>query len=157
MDRKQLYFGFDGRIDRVELWLGLIVLLLAFFILNTTMLLALSTLGRYAGIADETIGREAYLLMILIWLAALYPFSALLAKRLADRGRPRWLAGVFAAPSAVWYFGLLTTALDVRVPATPLWWHLVSVAILLWLVVDLGILRGRSGGPGLSEPRRAPG
>lgn len=157
MDRRQLYLGFDGRIDRSELWLGLAVLALAFFIVNTTMLLGLTTLGRYAGIADRTIGREAYLLMTLIWLASLFPFTALLVKRLADRGRPRWLAGLPVLPGAVWYLGLLAIALDTRLPPTPVWWHAISIAIAIWVVVDLGLLPGRAEAGSAPRPRQAEG
>lgn len=155
MDRRQLYFAFDGRIGRAELWLGLTVLGLLFFIVNTVVLLAISYFGRYARIADEITGREAFLAMTLIWIAALYPFSALLAKRLADRGRPRWLAGVFVLPGAVWYGSLVAAALIGRTPPTPLWWQITAVAIGVWFLVDLGLMRGKGGAEPFALPRHA--
>lgn len=155
MDRRQLYFAFDGRIGRAELWLGLVALGLVFFIVNAVVLLAIAYFGRYARIADEITGREAFLAMTLIWIAALFPFAALLAKRLADRGRPRWLAGVFVLPSAVWYGSLVAAALTGRAPETPLWWQLAAAAIGVWFVVDLGLMRGKGGAEQFALPRHA--
>jgi len=157
MDRKQLYFGFEGRIGRAELWLGLAAVGLVFFIVNVLVLIGLSAFGRSVGIDDETIGREAYLIMTLIWLAALYPCAALLAKRLADRERPRWLAAIGLLPSAAWYGALMAGALSGRTPTLPLWWLLVAAAIGAWLVVDLGLMRGRGEAGPFALPRHAEG
>lgn len=138
----ELYTRFDGRIDRKTWWIGVIVLFVALLVLSLV-------LGFLFG--DGFIGR---VISLLVGLAAIYPAAALATKRLHDRGKPMLpRVALFFAP------GALVSLLDaVRLGYRPVQLPdgdvvmmpgglvtilgLVSLGVLIWAVIELGILKG---------------
>ena len=141
----ELFTSFDGRISRKSFWMGivgvgLISLVLAFGIYpmlgNGGVLLMLVQLGASAAI--------------------FYLWAAILIKRLHDRDKAAvpW-AIVFMGPSAVMsimsIFRIDYTAMEVAgatilVPgamAMAVTW--IATAISLWMIVELGFLKGTPG------------
>jgi uncharacterized membrane protein YhaH (DUF805 family) len=127
-------FGYEGRIGRLPYWLGLMA--------------AWAIPGALAAIADEVvpgtgdIGRYLAFLVIVGTLAWIH--SAVTVKRLHDRDK-----------SAAWYLlygvappGLFVAAIYVYSQgAVVQTWTLLAVSIagLLWVLVELGLLRGTDG------------
>jgi uncharacterized membrane protein YhaH (DUF805 family) len=130
MDWRHLFFGFDGRIGRTTYWIAMAILLAAELICYS--------LGYGRG--DERLGA-------LFDLALLYPESAVLFKRAHDRNMPdKVVAGYMVLSillAGVTIFGLGGT---VDKP-NGLYWliALPSMALALYLFVDLGFRRGVSG------------
>lgn len=129
-----LLFGYDGRIGRLYYWLGLMA--------------AWAITGFLAGIAEDVtvgtgdIGR--YVAFVFIVGMLLWTHSAVTVKRLHDRDR-----------SAFWYllYGIAPPALFIvatyfythRAYEAALVIYVLSFAGLIWVIVELGCLRGISG------------
>jgi uncharacterized membrane protein YhaH (DUF805 family) len=127
-------FGFEGRIGRLYYWLGLMA--------------AWAIPGVLAAIADEVvpgtgdIGRYLAFMVIVGTLAWIH--CAVTVKRLHDRDK-----------SAAWYllYGIAPPSLFVAAiyvysqGALALTWVLLALSIagLLWVLVELGLLRGTDG------------
>jgi uncharacterized membrane protein YhaH (DUF805 family) len=96
----------------------------------------------------------AIIQLILIVILA-YPTTALMMKRLNDRDRPSYFAYIFWAPTVLLLLGgltgLTTTTVDMGGVAVPtqsgLGWVLsiASLAIGIWALIELGILKGTDG------------
>jgi uncharacterized membrane protein YhaH (DUF805 family) len=78
MDWNHLFLSFSGRTGKRDFWIGFAALFAAGIVANL-----LPVVGALAG------------------LALLYPWTALMAKRLHDFGRSGWLVLVPAAPAAL--------------------------------------------------------
>ncbi len=140
----ELLTGFDGRIRRGQYWMGLIVLLVAAV---AVMIIITALFG------DSFFAR---LLSLLVTLGLVYPWAALGAKRLADRGQPPLpKLAIFFAP------GLLLTVIDtfrigyrpvqgmpgiegvMMVPgAMSMILGVISLGVGIWALIELGILKG---------------
>jgi uncharacterized membrane protein YhaH (DUF805 family) len=129
-----LLFGYDGRIGRLYYWL---VLMAAWAI---TGLFATFADDAVAGTGD--IGRYVAFVFIvgtLIWI-----HSAATVKRLHDRDKSAWwyvLYGV--APLALFIAAIHFYLQGVPAPAWTLF--VLSIGGLLWVIVELGFLRGTAG------------
>jgi len=113
-----LFTSFDGRINRQKWWLGLIVLVIAEWIIFAIIGM-LFGVGMMGGMDPENpeISPAAAVLMGIIGLIFLYPALALYAKRWHDRGKSGW-------------------------------WTLIGLVPIiggLWILVELGFLRGTEG------------
>ena len=129
-----LLFGYDGRLSRLYYWLGLAA---AWAI---TVFFAAIAEDVTAGTGD--IGR--YVVFVFIVGSLVWMHSAVTIKRLHDRGH-----------SAVWYlvYGIAPPALFIAAtyfytngtlaPASIL--YVLSFAGLIWVIVELGFLRGTAG------------
>jgi uncharacterized membrane protein YhaH (DUF805 family) len=147
-DFNRLYLTTDGRIGRQDFWIGLIGLIVVGIVVSL-ILAALFGIASFAG----------RLLGFIPQLALAYPGYCLFAKRFQDRDKP----GAYGAiPIGV---GLLITLLGLTGltgdPASPniLGWllNLVNLAVFVWVVIELGILRGtvgdnQYGGDPVGEP-----
>jgi uncharacterized membrane protein YhaH (DUF805 family) len=150
MDLSHILFSFEGRINRAKWWLAGILLAVAAIILT---FLAYAVLGLSLMTAAMT--TTGSLVTIVITALIAYPATALMLKRLNDRDRPSWLVAVFWAPTVVMLiaqlFGLTMTVEDIAGIPTPqptaLGWviNLASLAIGIWALIELGILRGTEG------------
>lgn len=125
-----LFLRLDGRIGRKAFWIGFSLVALA--------LLGSDLMTRGSGAAS------------LITLALLYPLIAVVVKRLHDRGRSGWWAGVAAAPLVVSIVAGLLARLAflgheaiVRAATVSLWTGVAAVAVLV--VIELGLRRGDPG------------
>lgn len=149
MDFKNLFTNFNGRIGRQSFWIGTISTIVASLILQ---FIVSSVLG--VGMMEYYSSKAAWAQLIVLLIIA-YPVTALMAKRLNDRDRPSWMKWVFWAPTVLSVLlGLtgagysMTDMGGVMVPApstlmTVL--SLLSMAVGLWALVELGILRGTQG------------
>jgi uncharacterized membrane protein YhaH (DUF805 family) len=135
LDFQYLFTSFDGRINRAKWWGGMVIILIINIVPGFVafQLFGLSFFGR--------------LLNFLIFLALLYPAYAVCAKRFQDRDKPGNMAlyglGPLLAVSLLQALGLTGD------PAQPnaLGWvcALVTWGVLLWFLIDLGILKGTPG------------
>jgi len=133
MDLGSLFTSTDSRINRAKWWVGMIVLAVVNFILSW-MLLAM--LGTSAGIA-----------LLVLQLVLFFPAYAVGAKRFQDRGRPGTMALILPAVSLLSQlaatFGLSG---DPLAPSALSYVFLIAVlAIAIWYLIDLGILKGTTG------------
>ena len=130
MDWRHLFLGFDGRISRTPYWIAMAVLLVAEFI----------SYSFGYGRGDER-------LSALLELAILYPEAAVLLKRAHDRDMPDKVVIVYVALSIV-LSGLTIFGLGGTTDRpTGLYWAIAlpSMALALYLFVDLGFRRGVNG------------
>ena len=132
MDFNYLFTSFDGRINRAKWWLGVVIIVLIDGVLG--WLFGLSLFGR--------------LLSLLVALALFYPSYAVSAKRFQDRDKPGKTALYGLIPLLV--VRLLQALGLTGVPPEPLnavgWLcFIVSIAVYLWFLVDLGIMKGTTG------------
>ena len=157
-----LFTSFEGRISRKGFWLGF---------------LGLVGISLVAGLGMISVFPKGGALMagqLIVSAGMIYIWSAILVKRLHDRGKPGvpW-AIIFVAPgilmqiTSIFQIGYAPVELagtQIMVPgigATVVMWF--ATAMALWMVVELGFLKGVPGdneyGPdplgGTAEPQAA--
>ena len=127
MDFKNLYLSMEGRTNRKPFWLGVLVLAVVIWILEFILFAAFGVSmmpamdpnadpAAAAAAASAMMGKMAVPLIILT-LLILWPYICLYAKRWHDRDKSGW------------------------------WTLIMFVPIIgsIWLIVELGFLRGTSG------------
>ncbi len=137
-----LFFRFDGRIARRQFWLG-----------YAANIMAGAVLGGIAGVIFEVSAvasgvRDSAMLVprlagAAVGLALVWPTLAVFAKRFHDRNKSGW----FAAPIALLSLAAVP-AQFIPMPAGAvalLAIGVLQVPLVLWLVVELGCLRGTRG------------
>ncbi len=123
MDWKYLFTSFEGRINRKPFWLSLLALFVVEWILMLVLGLVLGT--SMMGNVDPNMAPDQAAAMatkgmipiIIVSLLFLYPALAIYAKRWHDRGKSGW-------------------------------WTLIGLVPVIggiWLLVELGFLRGTEG------------
>ncbi len=135
MELSNLFTSLDGRIGRANFWIGAVVIsvvgALIWWIIRALL--------------DETIG--ARILLFVLMLALLYPAYAVSAKRFQDRDKPAMYALILSAVALLYallfVFGLVGSreswaALDGV-------FLVVFLAIGVWYLIELGILKGTAG------------
>lgn len=135
MDLQYIFTSLDGRINRAKWWAGFAIVALVSLILSWLI---------------ETVFGQGFFggfLGTLITLALFFPLYAVCAKRFQDRAKPGTIALYGLIPF------LLTGLFDSwGLTGTPgalnaLAWlcTLVNLGVLLWFLIDLGILKGTPG------------
>lgn len=123
MDWKNLYTSFESRLNRQPFWMGLLVLFVVQWILMLIFGAALGT-SMMGGMDPNLPPEEAVAMMwkamtplIIISLLFLYPVLAVYTKRWHDRDKSGW------------------------------WTLIMFVPVIggIWLIVELGFLRGTEG------------
>ena len=134
MDWTFLFFGLDGRINRAKYWLG--SLLIGAGGIGTMLLIVWAV-----GLSDAAVK-----LAIAAALALMYPIYAVMAKRFQDRNRPGALALIGIVPLILSNLLYTFDVFDAETPtmASQLF-DLALVGISIWLLIDLGILKGTQG------------
>jgi uncharacterized membrane protein YhaH (DUF805 family) len=123
MDWKYLFTSFEGRINRKPFWLSLLALFIVEWILMLVLGLVLGT--SMMGNIDPNMppdqaaamATKGMIPVIIVSLLFLYPALAIYAKRWHDRGKSGW-------------------------------WTLIGLVPIIggiWLLVELGFLRGTEG------------
>jgi len=135
MDLQYVFASFDGRINRAKWWAGIVIILVVSVVLGFVI--------------DVIFGSGSFgtLLAILVALGLFFPAYAVCAKRFQDRDRPGRTALYGLVPvliaNLLQSFGLTGT------PQEPngLGWicTLINLGVLLWFVIELGILKGTPG------------
>lgn len=135
LDFQYLFTSFDGRINRAKWWAGLVALAIISLVLGFLVfqLFGLSFFGR--------------LLNFLISIALLYPAYAVCAKRFQDRDKPGNMALYGLGPLLlVSLLQLLGLTGDPAQPNAVAWvCVLVWWGVVIWFVIELGILKGTPG------------
>jgi len=133
MNWGQLFFKFDGRVNRARFWIAALI----FTVINVALAI-LGYLTDQSGIFQALNG----MLSIVILISSI----AVGAKRLHDRNKSAWylllfyfLPGVLAAAGVL--IGEFVE--DSTIMATVL--TLLAVALMVWAFVELGCLRGTVG------------
>ncbi len=140
----ELFTTFDGRISRKGFWMGFLGMV------------AIVLIAGYAMISILPGGIVLTLAQIVVSVGIIYIWSAVLVKRLHDRDKPAlpWVI-IFLAPGIVMqimsifkigYKAVEVADVQFMVPgaaATAVMW--LSMAVGLWMVIELGFLRGTKG------------
>ncbi len=140
----ELFTKFDGRISRKGFWLGFLGIL------------AVSLTAAWGMVTVIPGGIALTVFQLVISIGIIYIWSAVLVKRLHDRNKSAqpWLI-IFLAPGvlyqimALFKIGYVTVTMantSIMVPGTlPMVMIWVSMAVGLWMVIELGFLKGTSG------------
>ncbi len=134
MDLVQILTSLDGRINRARYWLGAVIVTAA------------SVAGTLLAVAVFGISQTSVVLTVLIALALFYPTYALMAKRFQDRDKPGRTALYGLAPiyavNLVQTFGMIPIGGPGLLPRLC---DAVVIGLTLWLVIELGVLKGTQG------------
>ena len=123
MDAWDLFFNFRGRINRAKWWLFMVVAV-------TVQVIAVMAMSE---MRQGPIGLITFLYFLIF--AASVPVHV---KRLHDRNRSGWWL--------LAYYGFLAVAVVARdLGPDPVVAQAAFLAILVWIVIDLGCLRGTRG------------
>lgn len=136
-DFNRLYLTTDGRIGRQQFWIGLIVLI----IVGVVVALIIGALS------GGWMSRSGQIATFIIQLIFAYPSYCLMGKRFQDRDKPATYAaiviGINLLIALLTIFGLTGDPMSPN--ALAMIFGLVSLAIGIWIIVELGILRGTVG------------
>jgi uncharacterized membrane protein YhaH (DUF805 family) len=155
------FLGFQGRIGRGRWWLGILTLIIATLVLyfalayafGLPLTLSFDTEKDAAMFAGA--GRTASVIGLVVMIALIYPSLSLSAQRLNDRNRPTGLVWLTLLPTVLGmitgFLGLSVAVVDVggvaMLQPTLTGWIVNGIALVigLWILIDLGILRGTKG------------
>ena len=141
----ELLTTFEGRISRKSFWFGMFAIIIISIVAGLfvfTLILSSGFLGR--------------LLSLILSLVLLYPMTAITIKRLHDRGKAAmpWVA-IFFVPGIIFnilslfQIGFTTMEIaenEIQIPGTGAYvMMLIMMVIGLWMLIDLGFLRGTNG------------
>lgn len=134
MNFGNLYNSFEGRIGRKQFWIGFIPLVL---VGAGILFLSLYAVGE----DNLWVFRLNKFIIMLIFM---YPLMALGVKRLHDRGKHGYAVWIFFIP---WFLHQITNLLEITgdpltLNSLDLIFISINLAITLWFLVDLGVMRG---------------
>jgi uncharacterized membrane protein YhaH (DUF805 family) len=133
MDWGQLFFKFNGRINRAKFWIAALV-----YAVISIVFAVLSYVSDQSGAVQLVSG----IVNLVVFISGL----AVGVKRLHDRDKSGWYLLLFYIVPAVLFgaaFGASLTMEDSAMVAGILW--LVGFAIMIWAFIELGCLRGSIG------------
>lgn len=134
-DYQRLYLTAEGRIGRQDFWMGI----LGFAVVG--IVLGLIFLALFGSLSFIT-----RLLNFIVQLIFAYPAYNLMAKRFQDRDRPPMFAAIIIAIGILINFiGLFTGAPMGATGFLGTLFGLIDLVIAIWVLVELGILRGTVG------------
>lgn len=134
MNLTDLLLSTDGRINRLRFWIGMLIVAAIGF---AAMQLIIAIIG---------LSENAVLVAVIVAFALAYPYYAVMAKRFQDRDKPGALALIGIAP---WFTVNLLYTFRILDPVTPTALSrildVIVALIALWIVVELGCLKGTPG------------
>lgn len=135
-DVNHLYLTTEGRIGRRDFWIGVIALVVVSLVIGVVL-----------GLIFGWISFATRAINFIVQLALAYPGYALMAKRFQDRGKPGTYAAVIIGINILYallsLIGLTGTPVEVNLFGQL--YGVVMLAIGIWVLVELGILRGTVG------------
>ena len=135
-DLNHLYMTTEGRIGRQSFWIGIVGLIVVSIVINVI-----------AGVIFGWTGFATRLVQFIVQVALAFPGYALMAKRFQDRARPGIYGAVAIGLNIL--FSLLALIGLTGAPSGPnilgTLISLIEVAIGIWILIELGILRGTVG------------
>lgn len=155
MDIMSTFSGFTGRINRAKWWIGTIILIIVAAILYFILAGIFGASPPTDPAQIPSFLRMIAIMQLIVLAIIAYPATAMWIKRLNDRDRPSYFAYIFWAPTVLsvlgGLLGLTMTTTDMGGVAMPtqsgLGWvlALASLAIGIWALVEMGILKGTDG------------
>ena len=144
MNLSALLFGFGGRINRGKWWLAVLIYVI-FWIIVGIIAFAVMTAAPMAGIA----------VLLVAGIVAIVSGIAVGVKRLHDRDKSGWwLLAFYLVPALLNGVGAASGS-----EAVAMLTSLIAFAVSVWMIVELGCLRGTAGpnqyGPDPLEPAAA--
>ncbi len=135
-DVNHLYLTTDGRIGRQSFWIGAIVLAVVSIVIAVIV-----------GAIFGWLSFAARLIQFIVQLVLAYPAYALMAKRFQDRAKPGTYAAIVIGLNILYSLLALFGIIGAAAAATILGilFGLVMLAIGIWVLIELGILRGTVG------------
>jgi len=144
MDMKTLLFSFEGRINRAKYWLTVLANAIVWIVVGILALILMGVLGQGTG------GMLAILFGVAGFGAAMWIGIAAGIKRLHDREKSGWwLLVFFLVPGVLSGIGQAVGGIVQGVGA------LAGLAISIWMIVELGCLKGTTG-PNMYGPDPLP-
>jgi uncharacterized membrane protein YhaH (DUF805 family) len=133
---QRVYMSPDGRIARSQFWLGVLGIAVVAVVASLVVALVFGPLSTTAEI-----------IVFIIELILAYPGYCVLAKRFQDRGRPGILGAIgIGVPIVIAFLALLGVTGSEDAPnIIGQVLSFVDLVVGLWLLIDLGILRGTAG------------
>jgi uncharacterized membrane protein YhaH (DUF805 family) len=142
----KMFFQFQGRINRLKWWLGSISLLIILMaVMLVIMLLFFAKAGEISWEQDVVTTPEGALINLALLAFFGYMWAALSIKRLNDRGGPHWLLAVYLSPLVITLLGDLIGLPIMELGAPGMLLHGLLFAISVWMIIDLGFVRGTPG------------
>lgn len=130
MDLKSLLFSFDGRINRAKWWLAVLIYVIAAIVVTII-----------ASIVTAIVPIVGIVLFVIYGIVALISGIAVGVKRLHDRGKSGlWLLVFYLVPGALSGIGMFSGS-----EAIYMLLSLIGTGISIWMLVELGCLRGTVG------------
>lgn len=146
----QFLFGLSGRVNRKPYWLFMLGAFLIYFVILGNIVAVFMAYGLDGGDTD-TMAKVGVIILVTM-LVMFWPGIAVLVKRMHDRNRSGWWIAVAYAMSIS--AGVLSKytlnaetgeVLDKALFAVFLPVSIVAAILWLWLIVEVGFLRGSRG------------
>ncbi|MGE0006720.1 MAG: DUF805 domain-containing protein [Parvibaculaceae bacterium] len=155
MNIMSIFTGFAGRINRAKWWIGTVILIIVATIVYFILAGIFGATPPTDPAQVSSFLRSIAIMQLIVLAIIAYPATAMWIKRLNDRDRPSWFAYIFWAPTVLsvlgGLLGLTMTTTDmggISMPTqTGLGWvlALASLAVGIWALVEMGILKGTDG------------
>lgn len=146
MDWAFIYLSLHGRISRKLWWTAMAPLVLWHGILfvNITSFLNYVRPDGAAHPFEQGLSLNSKMAVVYVSLLLLHPTWAVLVKRSRDRDKSPWWAFVLYVLFFAFMLLSVTVDRDIRAFASVYSWpfFIALVALMLWLIVDLGLRRG---------------
>ena len=135
-DVNHLYLTTEGRIGRQSFWIGVIVLAVVSIIVSVII-----------GALFGWLSFATRLLQFIVQLVLAYPAYAVMAKRFQDRAKPGTYAAIIVGINILYSLLVVIGLVGATGGGNPIGvvFGLVLLAIGIWVLIELGILRGTVG------------
>lgn len=133
-----LLTGFSGRIGRRDFWIGSLAFIPVFIVL----LFGLAGIMRPTGATQLELFAVFASQAVALWISA-----ALIVKRLHDRNKSAWWYPLFGLGPfvAYWLGNEFSSNISNQLNPAQLGFWLLSLALWLWAIVELGFMPGTKG------------
>lgn len=149
-------FGYNGRINRTQYWLGTLGAGFAGGFIVSFITFALVGAAPPSKDAAATMGPLLLVLWGVLCVALGWVAMALQWKRFHDRGRPGWLALTPLLPVTMAFMTIVSAIVSGAHPVAAIssaaMWMMLLVPINIWFFIDLGCLAGQQGPNKYGDP-----